>query len=90
MIKIWGKLIKNNKIIKDEVAISNIDGDYQENLKVCIMDLCNRFDISKPYWLPSNMDEFNRRGKTSFNEDNFIEELNFDKFTIEELDVEKE
>ncbi|WP_027623825.1 hypothetical protein [Clostridium lundense] len=89
MIKIWGKLINNNKIIKDEVAISDIDGDYQENLKICITELCNRFDIPKPYWLPSNMDEFNKRGKTSFDEDNFIEELNFDKFTIEELEVEE-
>ncbi|SKA72926.1 hypothetical protein SAMN05428976_101109 [Clostridium sp. USBA 49] len=89
MIKIWGKIIKNNKIIKDEVVISNIDGTYQDNLKLCINELCNKFDISKPYWLPINMDEYNKRRKTTFNQHNFIEEIDFDKFVIEEIDLKK-
>mgnify|MGYP000865068771 FL=1 len=89
MIKIWGKLIKDNKIIKDEVAASDIEGNYQENLKACIIELCNKFDIPKPYWLPTNIEEFNKRTKTTFNEDNFVEELDFDRFIIEELDLDK-
>lgn len=89
MLKIWGKLMKNNKIIKDEVAISDIEAGYQENLKVCITELCNKLDISKPYWLPTNLEEYNKRNKTIFNEYNFIEEIDFDKFVIEEL-AEKE
>jgi hypothetical protein len=86
MLKIWGKVIKDNRIIKDEVAISDIEGTYQDNLKACINELCYKFDISKPYWLPSNLDEYNKRSKTSFNEDNFIEEIDFDRFMIEEID----
>ncbi|WP_238883151.1 hypothetical protein [Clostridium sp. YIM B02551] len=86
MLKIWGKVIKENRIIKDEVAISDIEGTYQENLKVCINELCYKFDIAKPYWLPSNLDEYNKRSKTSFNDDNFIEEIDFDRFMIEEID----
>lgn len=89
MLKIWGKVIKNNKIIKDEVATSNIDGSYQDNLKQCIIELCYKFDISKPYWLPINLEQYNKRNKTIFNEHNFIEEIDFDKFTIEEIDDKK-
>lgn len=85
MLKIWGKLMKNNKIIKDEVVISDIQSDYQSNLKVCITELCYKFDIPKPYWLPSNLNEYNRRNKTSFTKDNFMEELDFDKFTISDI-----
>ncbi|MBV7276960.1 hypothetical protein [Clostridium thailandense] len=90
MLKIWGKIIKNGKIIRDEVAISEVQGSYQENLKICITELCNVFDIPKPYWLPSNLDEYNRRGKTIFNQHNFVEELDFDRFVIEELDAERD
>ena len=36
MLKIWGKLINDNRIIKDEVAISEIEDSYQENLKACV------------------------------------------------------
>lgn len=85
MIKIWGKLIKNNKIIKNEVAISDVEGTYQDNLKLCIKELCYKFEISKPYWLPPNVKEYNRRRKTTFNENHFIDEIDFDKFIIEEI-----
>lgn len=85
MLKIWGKLISDNRIIKDEVSVSEIEGSYQENLKACISELCYKFDISTPYWLTSNINEYNRRHKTSFDEHNFIEEMYFDKFMIEEL-----
>ncbi|MBU3175165.1 hypothetical protein KPL47_02145 [Clostridium estertheticum] len=85
MLKIWGKLIKDNRIIRDEVTISEIDDSYQENLKMCITDLCYKFDVSTPYWLKPNVNEYNKRRKTSFDENNFIEEIYFDKFIIEEL-----
>lgn len=90
MLKIWAKVMKNNKIIKDEVAISDIPGGYQENLKACITELCNRLDISKPYWLSANLEEYNKRSKTTFNQNNFIEEIDFDRFVIVELDTEED
>lgn len=89
MLKIWGRIMKNGKIIKDDVVVSNIDGTYQENLKQCLIQLCDKFDISKPYWLPINLDQYNQRSKTIFNEHNFIEEIDFDKFVIQEIDDKK-
>lgn len=89
MLRIWGRLIKDGKTLKDDVVTANIDVSYQDNLKFCITELCNKFDIPKPYWLPSNLDEYNRRSKTSFNHHNFVEELDFDKLVIEELDNEE-
>lgn len=89
MIKIWGKLIKNNKIIKQEVVTSDEAGSYQENLKRCITEICYKMDIQKPYWLNSNLEEYNRRSKTSFTRHNFIEDIDFDKFIIEDIDLEE-
>jgi hypothetical protein len=89
VLKLWGKLVKNNKIVKDAVVTANIDGTYQDNLKACIMELCEKFDISKPYWLPANMEEYNRRGKVIFNQHNFIDEIDFDRFIIEEIKEKK-
>jgi hypothetical protein len=85
MLKIWGKIISDNRIIKDEVVVSEINGSYQDNLKACISELCYKFDIATPYWLKSNINEYNKRHKTSFDENNFIEEMYFDTFMIEEL-----
>ncbi|MHC6178734.1 hypothetical protein ACYUJ6_02570 [Clostridium sp. JNZ X4-2] len=88
MIRIWGKIIKNNKIVKDRVVEFTGSGNYQQNLKNSIIELCSEFDIEKPYWLPANLDEYNRRSKTTFTQDNFMDEFPFDKFAIEELDLD--
>lgn len=85
MLKICGTLIKNNKIIRDIIVTSDIEGNYQDNLKACIFEICNKFDISKPYWLPVNLDEYNKKSKTKFTNNNFIDEINFDKLIIQEL-----
>lgn len=89
MLKIWGKVIRNNKIIFQEVVTTEFKGNYQDTLKICIIELCYKFDIEKPYWLPYNMEEYNKRSKTSFNKDNFIDIITFDSFMIEELKEEK-
>lgn len=89
MLKLWGKIIKGNRIIRDEVVTAVTGGTYQEELKVCMTEICYKLDISKPYWLPANLEEYNRRGKTAFTRYNFMEEINFDKFIIEEIDLEK-
>lgn len=89
MLKLWGKIIKDNRIIRDEIVIADTGGTYQENLKSCLTEMCYKLDISKPYWLPSNLEEYNKRSKTTFTKYNFIEEINYDKFVIEEIDLKK-
>lgn len=89
MLKIWGKILKNNKIIKDIMVTSNVKGSYQDNLKFCINSICEKLDIEKPYWLPSNVDEYNKRGKVNFDSNNFIQEIDFDKFVIEEINLKE-
>lgn len=86
MIRLWGKIYKNNKIIIHDETTCLEEIDYQEQLKKCITELCYKFDIQKPYWLPKNLKEYNSRKKTSFNQDNFIEEIDFDRFEIIVLD----
>ncbi|WP_040210462.1 hypothetical protein [Clostridium polynesiense] len=85
-MRLWGKIIKNNKIIKNDTVPLEVKDNYQAGLKAAIAELCHRFDIEKPYWLNKNLNEYNRISKTAFNENNFIEDIDFDKFIIEELE----
>lgn len=84
-MRLWGKIMKNNKIVKNETVPLEALDNYQLALKNAIAELCDKFDIAKPYWLNKNLNEYNRSGKTVFNENNFIEDIDFDKFFIEEL-----
>lgn len=86
VIKIWGKIMKDTKIVEDYVVISEDMEKYQECLTYCINEICDKLDIAKPYWLPVNLKRYNQFGKTAFNKDNFIEDIEFDKFVIEEIE----
>lgn len=86
MLRLWGKLIKRNKIVRHMEAVADNTGSYQEELKKCITEICYTFDIQKPYWLPKNLEEYNKYKRTSFNQDNFIEEIVFDKLEIEVIE----
>ena len=41
-------------------------------------EVCYAFDLSRPIWLNTNIDEFKRNDKTRFRRDNFIDDIDFD------------
>lgn len=51
-----------------------------------IEEMCYTFDLSKPIWLESNIQDFQRRDKTRFTKDSFIDEINFDYLEIQMLE----
>lgn len=86
MIKLWGKIITDNKIINQTVATCDEDIEYEAQLRKCMIEICYNFDIQKPYWLTKNLMEYNKLKRAFFTQDNFIEEINYDKLEIEVLE----
>lgn len=86
MIKLWGKIITNNQILNQNVVVCAEDIKYEEQLKKCMIELCYNFDIAKPYWLTKNLMEYNKLKRAFFTQDNFIEEITFDKLEIEVIE----
>ena len=87
MFRLWGKIFKDNRLLKDHVAT---DGDYSKDRKTMIFDaireICHEFDIAEPIWLLPNIDDLAYRGKVRFNADNFIEQIDFDYLEIQILE----
>ena len=87
MFRLWGKIFKDNRLLKDHVAT---DGDYSKDRKTMIFDaireICHEFDVAEPIWLLRNIDDFAYRGKVRFNADNFIEQIDFDYLEIQILE----
>ena len=79
MFRVWGKLFKNNRLIKD-ITIENPSTDMNRTSKVyaALNEICSEFDLQVPIWLDSNKKEFIRHDKTRFHQDNFIETIDFD------------
>lgn len=79
MFRVWGKLFKSNRLIKD-ITIENPATDMTRTAKVyaALNDMCSEFDLQVPIWLDSNKKEFICHDKTRFHQDNFIETIDFD------------
>ena len=83
MFRMWGKLWKDNRLLKD-IMIENGDSDTRTH-KVfhALDDICMEFDLGKPIWLDSNVQDFKRHSRTRFRQDSFIEEIEFDYLEIQ-------
>lgn len=83
----WGKLWKNNRMIRDTV-IGNPDYNISRTAMIfqALDEMCYEFDLSKPIWLDANIDEFKRVDKTRFSQDSFIESIDFDYFEIQVIE----
>lgn len=89
MFRIWAKIFKDNRMLKD-LVVCNEDTSLSRTKKVfhCLEEVCYQFDLSKPIWLDTNIKDFQRHDKTRFLSDNFIEPIDFDylEFQIIEED----
>ena len=82
MFRLWGKIFKDNKLLKDTV-ICDESGDTRTYKIFHALDaVCYEFDLSKPIWLDSNIAEFKRSDRTRFYQDNFIDTIEFDYLEI--------
>lgn len=86
MFRLWGKIWKDNHLVKDTVIC--LDGDDTRTHKIfqALDDVCLAFDLGKPIWLDSNIDEFKRHSKTRFSADSFVEDIDFDFLEIQVIE----
>ena len=83
MFRMWGKLWKNNHLLKDYVA-ENSDYSMTRTAMVfqALEEICRELALSQPIWLDSNIKEFQRIARTRFRSDSFIEAIDFDYLEI--------
>lgn len=87
MFKLWGKIFKDTKLIRDHVeCCDHYETSRTERVLSCLDGICREFDLLRPIWLDSNIKDFQRYAKTRFTNDSFIEEQDFDFLEIQVLE----
>ncbi len=87
MFRMWGKIWKNNHMIRDtEISLSDYSMSRTAMVFQALDDICYEFDLSKPIWLDANISEFRRTAKTRFTQDSFIEIIEFDSLEIQVIE----
>jgi hypothetical protein len=82
-MRLYGKLIRGTVSTKESfVHIKDDDRQFHELLEQCLVSLCKKLDIPVPIWLKKNTKEFAIYKTTFFDKEQFVEKVNFDKFSV--------
>ena len=82
MMRIWFKIFKDNKMLRDTVICDDTGKTRTHKIFNALDAACYEFDLGKPLWLDATVAEFKRHDKARFNQDNFIESIDFDYLEI--------
>lgn len=83
MFRLWGKILKDNRLLRDTVICNDSDDTRTHKIFHALDEICYEFDLSKPIWLDSNIAEFKKHDKTRFRSDNFVDSIEFDFLEIQ-------
>ena len=87
MFRMWGKIIKNNHLLKDTViSIGDYSLSRTQMVFQALDEICYEFDLSKPIWLDVNINEFKRHSKARFYQDSFVDSIDFDFLEIQVIE----
>lgn len=85
-MRIWFKEFENTHLIK-ETVVENLE-NMNRTRKVfdAITQVCNEFNLGQPIWLDSSVKDFQKHGKVRFNQDNFMEHIDFDYLEMQVIE----
>ena len=83
MFRIWGKEMKDNRMIRDIVICDETDDTRTHKIFRALDQICYEFDLSVPIWLNATIDEFKRHAKARFYQDSFMDSIEFDYLEIQ-------
>jgi hypothetical protein len=88
MFRLWCKLVDDSRHILRQTTVENGDLTVNRTKKIFdgIEEACHAFDVGQPIWLDANVAEFKRRSKVRFNQDNFIEHIDFAYMEVEVIE----
>ena len=86
MFRLWGKIFKSNKMLKDYTYVDASSTNRTRKVYAGLEEICREFDLGVPIWLDSNISDFKRVSKTRFTRDSFIERVDFDYLEIQVIE----
>ncbi len=82
MFRLWAKEFKENRMLRDIVIADDAQDTRTHKVFHALDIVCQKFDLSNPIWLDKNIAEFKRYDKVRFNQDNFIDAIDFDYLEV--------
>ncbi|HIU80259.1 MAG TPA: hypothetical protein IAC67_05020 [Candidatus Coproplasma excrementipullorum] len=86
MFRMWGKIIKDGKIIK-QVTYERVDKFTYSSFFNYLADICEELDIATPVLLKTHIFNYAKFNTVKFIPRDFAESVDFDRLVIENITV---
>ncbi|MGN0435399.1 MAG: hypothetical protein ACI4D8_02075 [Wujia sp.] len=89
MFRVWGRIIKANKLVADYTAcIDDYTLTRTQKVYKALDEICYELNLSRPIWLQLNKKDFIRYSRTRFTQDSFIDDIDFDYLAFQVIEEE--
>lgn len=82
MIRIWAKVIKKDKILKQYVLEKNGPMDYSMFFDY-LREICENLDVATPVLIKTHLFNYAKYNNVRFTQSDFVEPISFDKLVLE-------
>lgn len=86
MFRLWARIFKDNHMLRDTVIEDPSAETRTHKIFNALDQICYEFDLGKPIWLDSTIQDFKKHSKARFTQDNFIEGIDFDYLEIQVIE----
>ena len=86
MFRLWGKIWKDNHLIKDTVICNDENDTRTHKVFGALEKICYEMDLGNPIWLDKTVREFQKHARTRFYQDNFVDSIDFDYLEIQVIE----
>jgi MinD superfamily P-loop ATPase len=84
MFKIWAKIMKNHKLVKD-IIYTNYNSFNGDDFFEYVMEICKELDIETPIILNKHLNYLEEFNSTKFDSSDFIDKVKFDFLVLENV-----
>ena len=82
MVRIWAKVMKGSKIIKQFMFEKQTSIDYSEFFDY-LREICENLEIATPVLIKTHLLNFAKYNNVRFTQNDFVETISFDKLVLE-------
>jgi hypothetical protein len=82
MIRIWAKVMKKDKIVKQYMLEKTESMDYSLFFDY-LREICENLDIATPVLIKTHLFNYAKYNNVRFTQSDFVEQISFDKLVLE-------
>lgn len=88
-MKLWAKVLDENVNIVSHIVMRNQEALTRAAYERFLSEICQQLDLSTPVTLPTHFNHLRRFNIVEYRARDFLEPVDFFKFTIENVDYEE-